>query len=250
MIDHTRRSWLVTIGGATAGLGIAARLQGEAKDAALPPGVYGPSADHLGHALMSAERFRPIPEGCPTDYLRPASGPFSAQYFSASDFAVIRRLTQLLLGEVPGDAGASHEVAEWIDLRVWSADGVREAATRIDPLHRALAIAYYGPSHVTRLERDDPAKTCREGLQWIAGMARQRHSGEFLSLGAEQQIAMLDSIGDARAGERTENAGTRFFVFLKAETIRGYYTSRAGLKELDFKGNAFYARSPGCGGKS
>ncbi len=250
MIDHTRRSWLVTIGGATAGLGIAARLQGEAKDAALPPGVYGPSTDHLGHALMSAERFHPIPPGCPTDFVRPASRPFSPKYFSASEFAVVRRLTQLLLGELSDDAGIGQEVAEWIDLRVWSADGVREAAARIDPLYRTLAIAYYGPSYVTRLEMDDPAKTCRVGLQWIADVARQRHSGEFLTLGAEQQIAMLDSIGDGRADKRTENAGTRFFAFLKAETIRGYYTSRAGLKELDFKGNAFYARSPGCGGKS
>ena len=43
------------------------------------------------------------------------------------------------------------------------------------------------------------------------------------------------------------NAGTRFYDLLKAESIRGFYTSRRGLKELDFKGNSFYAESPGCG---
>ncbi len=241
---------MVTIGQATAGLGIAGRILVEGKEAAaLPPGVYAPSTDHLGHALMSAERFHPIPQGCPTDYVRPARGPFAPLYFSASEFPVIRRVTQLLLGEVSEDAGASQEVAEWIDLRVASAGGVREAAARVDPLYRALAIAYFGSARVTHLETDDPAKICREGLQWFTGMAHQRYSGEFLSFGIDQQIAMLDSIGDQRADKQREDAGTRFFAFLKAETIRGYYTSRAGLKELDFKGNAFYARSPGCGGK-
>jgi hypothetical protein len=31
--------------------------------------------------------------------------------------------------------------------------------------------------------------------------------------------------------------------------IRGFYTSRLGLKELDYKGNAFYAESPSCPNK-
>ena len=241
---------MITISQATAGLGIAGKIQGQGNEAAaLPPGVYAPSTDHLGHALMSAERFHPIPPGCPTDYVRPARGPFAPLYFSASEFAVVRSITQLLLGEVPGESGASQEVAEWIDLRVWSADGVREAAAGVDPLYRALAIAYFGPARVTRLETDNPAKTCREGLRWITGMTHQRYSGEFLSLGVDQQIAMMDSISDQRTDKQREDAGTRFFAFVKAETIRGYYTSRAGLRELDFKGNAFYARSPGCVGK-
>jgi len=33
--------------------------------------------------------------------------------------------------------------------------------------------------------------------------------------------------------------------FLKSESIRGFYTSRVGLKELD-KGNSFYVKSSGC----
>jgi hypothetical protein len=31
--------------------------------------------------------------------------------------------------------------------------------------------------------------------------------------------------------------------------VRGFYTSQVGLKELDSKGNAFYARSLGCDNK-
>jgi hypothetical protein len=53
-------------------------------------------------------------------------------------------------------------------------------------------------------------------------------------------------VSDERADRQSENAGTRLFDFLKFEIIKGFYTSQVGLKELDYKGNAFYARSPGC----
>jgi hypothetical protein len=44
-----------------------------------------------------------------------------------------------------------------------------------------------------------------------------------------------------------ERDAPEFFKLLKAEIIRGFYTSQAGLKEVDYKGNGFYAKSPGCG---
>ena len=144
---------------------------------------------------------------------------------------------------------AAQEVAAWIDLRVSSAAGVREAALHLDPLYRALAIAYFGSAHVIELETSDPATICREGLDWIAATARSQHAEEFLSLDQNRQLALLHSISDERAATQNENPGTRFFAFLKSETIRGFYTSHAGLQELDFKGNAFYARSPGCDSK-
>jgi Gluconate 2-dehydrogenase subunit 3 len=76
--------------------------------------------------------------------------------------------------------------------------------------------------------------------------SRARHRAEFLRLSADDQLQLLAIISDERIQKDAENAGTRFFKFLKSEVIRGYYTSQAGLKELDYKGNAFYARSPGC----
>jgi hypothetical protein len=208
----------------------------------LPPGLYEPSADHLGHGLASTGRFHLIPPGCPTDYIRHANGPFELLFFSEADFAIIRRLAELLLD----DESIAQEVAAWIDLRVSSAAGVREAALHLDPLHRALAIAYFGSAHVIEVETSDPATICREGLAWITNAARSQHAEGFLSLDPGQQLALLHSIGDQRPETHSENPGTRFFAFLKAEVIHGFYSSQPGLKEVDFKGNAFYARSPGC----
>ncbi len=238
---------MVTISQAAVGLGMAANIRGDAgQSTLLPAGVYRPSTDHLSHALMSAERFHPIPPGCPTDYVRPSTSPFEPLFFSASQFPVIRRLTELMLADASGNAAISQEVAEWIDLRVSSAEDVRKAAGALNPLYRELAVAFYGSARVQQLENRNPANTCREGFAWLAGAAQNQHSKTFLALDAEQQIALLDVVSDERADKQVQNAGTRFFDFLKIETIRGFYTSRAGLKELDFKGNAFYARSPGC----
>src|SRR3569833_951171 len=90
MSEPTRRSWLVTIGYTGLDLGIAEHISAEAQPAIqLPPGVYGPSSDHLGHALMSAEPYHPIPAGCPTDYVRPRSGPFTPLFFTPEEFATI-----------------------------------------------------------------------------------------------------------------------------------------------------------------
>ena len=256
MTDPTRRSWMVTISQAAIGLGVSSRLQAETQqDRQLPPGLYEPSSHHLGHALMSAEQFHQVPPDCPTDYIRPRTGPFKPAFFTASEFAIVRRLTDLLIGDV-SSADNDHlqnvgqEVAEWIDLRVSSAGGVRDAALRMHPLHRELAVAYYGASHVTQLETADPASTCREGLAWIHSTARTQHSTDFLSLTPEQQLAILDAVSDERPDMQNHNSGTQLFDFLKSETIKAFYTSRVGLKELDYKGNAFYARSPGCGSTS
>ena len=72
-----------------------------------------------------------------------------------------------------GDQNITQEVAEWIDLRVWSAGGVREAALAVPPLYRDLAVAHWGSARVKQAEEWDPANICREGLAWVAG-ARKR----------------------------------------------------------------------------
>jgi hypothetical protein len=254
--DLSRRSIVVTIGQAVIGLGLSGRVFADAQaPAPLPPGLYQPSNDHLSHALMSSGPFHAIPPGCPTDYIRPRTEPFTPLFFSPADFELVCRMTQLLLGDLTAavikdeTAAPAKEVAEWVDLSLSRAEGNREMARHLDPLHRVLAVAYYGLPHVNQLETATPEKTCSEGFEWLSQAARFRGSNRFLNLTEEQQIAILDSISDERPDNQNENAGTRFFTFMKTEVIRGYYTSQAGLKELDFKGNAFYARSPGCDSK-
>jgi len=229
---------------------------------ALPPGLYTPSIDHVTHALNHDGKFFPVPSGAETEFIRPRSGPFLPQAFSSEEFAVIRRLVELILGDnlktppLQPATGSPEilydEVAEWIDLVVFSGPGVRAAARNLTPEQRALAVAYFateGP--VLELETYEPERICKEGLAWLQQEAERRSFQTFLTVPPAMQLELVfsisdSSISDSRPDLGIHHTGTFFFEFLKAEAIRGYYTSRLGLKELNYTGNSFYGQSPGC----
>lgn len=134
------------------------------------------------------------------------------------------RLTAQMLGET-AEARVVQEIVEWIDLTVAESAGVRKAALGMSPAHRTLAVHYYGAQSVQHLEETDPQSICREGLAW---------------LDREKSLA---SVSDDRPEPSTEDAGTRFFTYLKARVADGFYTSRAGLEELG-RGNPLFSASP------
>jgi hypothetical protein len=128
-------------------------------------------------------------------------------FFNASELATLRQLTALMLGE---DSGSEvvQEVCQWIDLRLSDAAAVREAEVHVPPLYKKLMRAS---------DNTNDEQLYREGL-------KPRPDEQY-----------LNSISE-----------TEFFKLLKSDVIRGFYTSHTGLKELDYKGNAYYAKSPGC----
>lgn len=257
----TRREWLVSLGSAVVLSGFRGgpgqvQSDSHAASGSLPPGLYQPSLDHLSHALHSNGSFTAVPPGAETEYVRPHAGPFVPQGFTREEFAVVRRLVEIILGDdlknssekPPRGAPASiyDEVAEWIDLVVASAPRARTLARNLPADQRALAVAYFGSEEPVRhLESLEPARVCREGLTWLGEESQRRFTKGFLDVDASGQVAIIQSISDARLDRSETHAGTRLFVFLKEETIRGFYTSRVGLKELD-KRNSFYSHSPGC----
>jgi hypothetical protein len=258
--DITRREWLLRLGGTAVLVGFhgmpavaeAGPASGQAAPAAsetaqLPPGLYEPSQDHMTHALTADDRFHPIPTDSPTDFIRPSTGPFQPQFFSPAEFSMVQRLVALVLGE-SGESvevkATISEVSEWIDLEVFNAPAVREAALKLSPQHRALDVAFRGgDEEVKALETRDLQRIWREGLEWITTESSRRWSKDFLDAPEAPQIDLLKSMS---VHEQAENAGTRLFVLLKSQVANGFYTSQRGLKELDYKGNAFYAECPGC----
>jgi hypothetical protein len=195
---------------------------------------------------MSADQYHPIPPGCPTDYVRPRQGPYRPLFFSEAEFTFTCCFTRLVLGDAPQDV--TEEVAEWVDLRIASDAGVRRAESRVEPLYHALASAYFGSNQGSPVA-PELGQTFRNGLAWISDSAQSQYGKQFLSLDPEQQVKILHAISDGREDPSVKNPGTELFAFLKTEVTKGFYTSRFGLTELNYKGNAFYARSPGCSSK-
>ena len=76
------------------------------------------------------------------------------------------------------------------------------------------------------------------GLGWLDSEMRRRHGTAFLDAQAGQQTALLDQI----AYKENETAGTApgvlFFTWLRNLTVDAYYTSKAGMDDLGFMGNA------------
>src|SRR5579864_3093447 len=233
----TRRRWLLQLGGSVALAG----WSGDLEAAELPPGVYEPSREHLGHALAG----QPMAIGGETELVQPRAAAFQPAFFSRDEYPVLVRLVALMLGETT-DAPVVREIAEWIDLTVSEAAAVRTAARALTPADRTVAIHYYSSEPVRKLEELDAQQIAREGLAWLDQESRRIHGQRFTALAEPEQIATLRSISDDRPKPHSENAGTRFFHFLKERTIHGFYTSRVGLEELGYRGNAFYASPPGC----
>jgi hypothetical protein len=212
----------------------------------LPPGLYSASEDHMTHALASDGRFYPLPAGSETDFVRPPSGPFQPRFFSPADFQAVKCLVATVLdeSETSREMGPTiSEISQWIDLEVFNSAAVREAALNLSTQHRALAVAYHGEQAVTALETHEPQKIWRDGLEWISAESNRRWGKAFVNAPPASQSEILNTLS---ALKETENAGARLFVLLKNEVAHGFYTSQRGLKELDYKGNAFYAECPGC----
>ena len=246
--DLTRREWLLRLGEMVALVGVsglvpdvAVALQSAAATAvALPPGLYDPSEEHLVHALAAA-KFTP-PPGSETDYVQP-NAPYALQFFSPEEFRVITRFIEIMLGNV--DSKALKQTTHWLDLYLHSSAGVREAAQHLDPLHRILAVEFFGEDSVRELETFDPATIVRGGLKSLHELSLQQHGKEFLLLSPTQQTQLVESTAAAHQNSPSK----KLFEVLRRESMRGYYTSAKGLEDLDYQGNAFYTECPGCEGK-
>lgn len=234
----TRRQWFLQLGG---GVVLAGWSGADLNAAELPPGIYEASRDHLGHALAG----NAVAVGGETELVQLRAATFHPAFFSADENQILECLMALMLGE-QRDAAVIREIAGWIDLTLFDAGAVRTAARVLSPAHRSVAVAYYGAEPVRKLEEFDAQKVTREGIAWIEAHSRRWHGGSFISRSEPRQLAILEFIADNRQDRATENAGTRFFTYLKERVIDGFYTSKAGLEELGCRGNAFYASPPGC----
>lgn len=243
--EITRRQWLLRLGEVVALAGVSGLvpetllLHAQSDQTTLPPGLYSPSADDLVHALSAHKLLVPAP-GSETDYAAPPSSSFQPLFFSETEFQIVTRLVEIILGNVNSEALA--QATQWIDLCLHTSDAVRAAAQQLDPQHRALAVAYFGEDSVHDLETADPPAIVRQGFSALHKLAAERYQGEFLDLGATEQADLVRAIPSSKPKSSLQ----RFFNIIRDEAIRGYYTSPGGLKELDYKGNAYYASCPGC----
>jgi gluconate 2-dehydrogenase gamma chain len=175
------------------------KILGTAAAAAQFPGFskWGFACGHIGNATLQIK---------PAEY-RP-------QFFTPAGYAVVERLTEIIIpsDKTPGAKEAG--VAEFIDFMVAS-----------DP------DAQYG---------------FRTGLTWLDAHSEQAAGKKFMDLTPEQQASLLEPLGFKDKSRPGEEAGRRFFSMMRQYTVMGFYTSEIGFKELDNPALKFYSESPEC----
>ena len=86
----------------------------------------------------------------------------------------------------------------------------------------------------------------REGLAWLDAESGRRYDVGFVDADDAQRRAMLDDIAwPARAPEELEDA-VGFFNTFRDMTAAGFFSSRIGYEDLEFRGNEFVAQWQGC----
>jgi gluconate 2-dehydrogenase gamma chain len=139
---------------------------------------------------------------------------YRPSFFTVPEYAVVERLTDLIIpaDDTPGarDAG----VSEFIDLMV---------------------------SRDPALQRDFHA-----GLEWLNARSHQTWGKSFVMLHPDQQTTLLESFAYRKKFQPGDGPGQKFFNLVRQYTVMGFYTSEIGLKELDFPGLKFYSESPAC----
>ena len=165
------------------------------------------------------------------------------RFFTVTEFAMLDDLTEMIIPTDEHSPGArAAGVAAYLDRR----------------------IAETNPKIV---EHAKERKTWREGLGLVEKISQEMYGKGYMEGTGEQRLAILTRMAEQEPlpkpirepipsrpeeqpqqqpqGKATETNSARksegeFFVFLKAQTARAYYTSQIGLrKELEYKGNQY-----------
>ncbi len=86
------------------------------------------------------------------------------------------------------------------------------------------------------------------GLYWLDGLCTDRYGKGFLECTPEQKKEVLDLIAFRKNAKKDSSLsqGVAFFAFLRRLTCDGFYTSKIGIADLQYIGNATLGEFPGC----
>jgi hypothetical protein len=145
---------------------------------------------------------------------KPRPRTYTPRFFSAPDYAIIARLTELIIpsDETPGAREAG--VGEFVDFMV---------------AHDA--------------EQQPPM---RAGLSWLTDRCQREFSRPFLELKESRQTSLLEPLAYTAKHLPGEESGQEFFRRLRDLTVMGFYSSPVGYRELSNPALHPWGISPAC----
>jgi gluconate 2-dehydrogenase gamma chain len=96
------------------------------------------------------------------------------------------------------------------------------------------------------IDRPNNQKWMRDGLAWLDAQSNTRFSKPFADTTESQREQILNDIAWPARAPETMNAGVGFFNRFRDLTSSGFWSSRIGVKDLQYQGNLFVPDWNGC----
>ena len=95
------------------------------------------------------------------------------------------------------------------------------------------------PEFIEFMVKDIPRyKTpMRGGLRWLDLHSSRLYNNSFTDCTQQQQLALIDQIAYPEKAAPEMSQGVAFFNLMRDFTANGFFTSKIGIKDIDYKGN-------------
>ncbi len=143
-------------------------------------------------------------------------------FFGAAEWAAVRALSDLVIPADERSGGATDAgVPEFIDF--------------------LLTDALSEPRERERLQTQ-----LRGGLAWLDRECARQFGRVFVACSEGERKAVLDEIAWPGRVQPGKEAGAAFFTAFRDLVASGFWTSRMGMEDLGYNGNAYVAEWKGC----
>jgi hypothetical protein len=95
-------------------------------------------------------------------------------------------------------------------------------------------------------DRPDGQTPMRGGLAWLDNECNERFAKTFVAAAPAEQTAVLDDIAWPKKARVEMSQGVAFFNMFRDLTASGFWSSKIGVTDLDYRGNTFVAEWNGC----
>jgi len=95
-------------------------------------------------------------------------------------------------------------------------------------------------------EREDGRLPMRGGLAWLDVESWERFKKTFKDCVEQERLAIVDDIAWPKRAKSERSHGVAFFNMFRDLTASGFYSSKIGIADLDYRGNEFVTNWTGC----
>lgn len=95
-------------------------------------------------------------------------------------------------------------------------------------------------------DRKEQQTAFRGGLAWVDYECIERFDQRFVECTETEQREILDDIGWPEEADPAMEPGVKFFNSLRNLTASGFFTSKMGMEDLQYRGNRYVAEWTGC----